>query len=138
MCIFFANNFSLFLHMCGLRPRIERHNCTFEGTDLVRVHFRTLASPPRKYGRSMQPIYKKISSENKFSLNFLAYVHFLLYFGRRLCEYLSHSVRTIRHTFPRKYVRKMLYILQIAHIIFAKSVVPFYLIFSTSLLSELK
>ena len=34
---------------------------------------------PRSYGRSMQPIYKKISYENKFSLNFLAYLHFLLY-----------------------------------------------------------
>ena len=61
-------------HICQ-QNRIKRHCCTFEGTDLVRK----LTSPPRKYGRIMQPICKQNGVENELSAILFANVHFLLY-----------------------------------------------------------
>ena len=61
--------------MCGLRPRIKRHSCTF-GRRLVP---KNLTQFPRSYGRIMQPICKEIEFESELSPYFLANVHFLLY-----------------------------------------------------------
>jgi hypothetical protein len=61
--------------MCGLRPRIKRHSCTF-GRRLVP---KKLTQFPRSYGRIMQPICKEIGFESELSPYFLANVHFLLY-----------------------------------------------------------
>ena len=70
------NFHSFFLRVCGLRPRIERHLCTFEDTDLVRqnslAHLEATVAQCSLYAR-------KNAFENKFSLIFLAYMHFLLY-----------------------------------------------------------
>ena len=61
--------------MCGLRPRIKRHSCTF-GRRLVP---KKMTQFPRSYGRIMQPIYKLNRIESKLSAILFANVHFLLY-----------------------------------------------------------
>ena len=48
--------------MCGLRPRIKRHSCTF-GRRLVP---KKMTQFPRSYGRIMQPIYKLNRIESNF------------------------------------------------------------------------
>ena len=52
------NFHSFFLRVCGLRPRIERHLCTFEDTDLVRqnslAHLEATVAQCSLYVRKMR------------------------------------------------------------------------------------
>ena len=58
--------------MCGLRPRIERHCCNFEGTDLATLATSKLRSLNAAHEHFFYP-------KMHFFLKKFAHVHFLLY-----------------------------------------------------------